>query len=725
MGQLAVGDKVFDDLGRPCRVTFHTGAMLGHPCYRLLLSDGTEIVADAEHEWLTETRAARKSLGRYRGQLPRRRVPRLVTTKEIAGSLYCDDRRLRPTSAKRRGHNHSIRVCGPLQYPEAALPIEPYTLGAWLGDGSSRDASIFVAAESREVLAGIRSDGYRIVPRKVSGDRCPAYGISRPGEGAGLGHDADTGRFRAMPNNLKVQLRALGVLGDKRIPRLYLEASESQRWALLKGLMDTDGSIESNGRCEFTSTSLRLILGVKELCLSLGLKVTASEGRAKIGEKDCGPKYRVRFRSAHPVFTIERKLSRQPKTLAMRHQRRYVIEATPIESVPVCCIQVDSESHLYLASRSLVPTHNTRLGALMAVAAAARGRRAWWVAPSYKMAAVGYRNISSVVRQIPGAVERRGVLMWTLPGGGTVQVRSADDPQSLRGEGLSLIVFDECGYMVEAAWTEAGRPSLSDTMGRAVFISTPAGRNWFWRLYERGRVGEDADWKSWRYPTSDNPFIDAGEIEAARNDLPDLIFRQEYLAEFLEGEGTVFHNIRACLHAPLNPLRNEHKGHRIVAGIDWAQKNDFTCISLVCTKCMEEVARARFRQIDYATQRDKLAALCLKWKVSDILAEANAMGTPNIEALQSEGLPVRPFDTTAASKGPLIRNLQLALEREEIQWQADKVWTIELEAYEQEINPVTGRATYSAPDGLNDDTVIARALAARAVGDAGPWLIEL
>jgi hypothetical protein len=103
-------------------------------------------------------------------------------------------------------------------------------------------------------------------------------------------------------------------------------------------------------------------------------------------------------------------------------------------------------------------------------------------------------------------------MLAALPGGGTVQVRSADNPDALRGEGLDFVVVDECAYVAEAAWQEALRPALSDRLGRAMFISTPAGRNWFWRHYQRGLEG--GDWQSWSFPTSDNLHA-AGDLAAA------------------------------------------------------------------------------------------------------------------------------------------------------------------------------------------------------------------
>ena len=312
--------------------------------------------------------------------------------------------------------------------------------------------------------------------------------------------------------------------------------------------------------------------------------------------------------------------------------------------------------------------------------------------------------------------------MLELPGGGEVQVRSADDPDSLRGEGLDLVVLDECAFMKQAAWEEALRPSLSDRQGDAMFISTPKGRNWFWRLYQRGKSeGGEGIYQSWQLPTSDNPYIPAEEVEAARLSLPEVIFEQEYLAIFLENEGSVFRNLLACMNAP-QTTPEAHKGHYKVMGADWGKQSDFTALSIGCADCRQELAIDRFNQIDYHFQRQRLKVLYDKWDVTDIIAEVNAMGEPIIEELQRDGLPVTPFTTSSTTKPPLIENLSLTFEREEFQFIADPVWTGELEAYERKVSPVTGRSQYSAPEGLNDDTVIARALMVHgAVNDR--WLI--
>ena len=331
------------------------------------------------------------------------------------------------------------------------------------------------------------------------------------------------------------------------------------------------------------------------------------------------------------------------------------------------------------------------------------------------MAAIGWRllkRLSAPLQPIKNEAERR----LEFSTGGEIWVKSADNPDSLRGEGLDLAIFDECAFIKETAWTDSIRPALTDTQGDAVFISTPAGQNWFWKLWRRAH--EDENWQAWHYPSASNPFLDPIEIAQAKEELPHRTYRQEYLAEFIEHEGAVFRKIGDALYQPED--LNRHKRHIIYGGIDWGKHLDFTTQSYICATCNKEIWKDRFNQIDYIIQRDRIKAACDKIKPEIILVELNA-AEANFEMLQADGLPVQGFKTTATSKPQLIRNFATALEKKEIKIIDDPIWTGELEAFEQKVNPKTGRSTYSAPAGLHDDTVIARCLAWWACTNSGGY----
>jgi hypothetical protein len=180
--------------------------------------------------------------------------------------------------------------------------------------------------------------------------------------GVGQTRDALTGQY-ARNGSLSSALRNLGLLGDKHVPADYLLASEPQRLALLQGLMDTDGYVDSTGRCEFTNTRECLADAVVELAASLGLRPVKSKKQSTFNRIDCGPAYLVKFSPHRPVFRLPRKLERQ-RLGGGHHLFRAVIDVRDMESVPVRCIQVSAPTGLFLVGRTFIPTHNSSLGRL-------------------------------------------------------------------------------------------------------------------------------------------------------------------------------------------------------------------------------------------------------------------------------------------------------------------------------------------------------------------------
>ena len=352
----------------------------------------------------------------------------------------------------------------------------------------------------------------------------------------------------------------------------------------------------------------------------------------------------------------------------------------------------------------------TRLGVNECIDAAVKGGRAWWVSPTYKTSEVGWRPLRQIARKIPGAEVRLGDRQVNLPGGGFVAVRSADNPDSLRGEGLDFVVMDECAFMQREAWTEAIRPALSDRQGKALFISTPKGRNHFWELYQKGINGEEG-WQSWTFPTISNPFIQASEIEAAKRDLPEMIFRQEYLAEFIDDSGGVFRRVQdAAVLEPQEPDANK----QYVAGVDVASSIDFTVVSIMDVKSKELVYLDRFNRVDYNVLEDRLEALYRRWHLDSMKIEANSIGQPVIDHLYAKGLSIIPFTTTSATKQAIIQGLQSAFEHGEIRIINDPVLVGELLSFESKRSP-SGGFSYSAPDGMHDDCVMSLAIAWSAI----------
>jgi len=362
----------------------------------------------------------------------------------------------------------------------------------------------------------------------------------------------------------------------------------------------------------------------------------------------------------------------------------------------------------------------TMLGIDLLIDKALDGLPVGWFSPTYRMLGEVWKAVYDTTRPLHARVSIQEHRIELITGG-VIDCWSLDAADSVRGRKYQRVVIDEAAMVAGLgdAWQAAIRPTLTDYQGDAFFLSTPKGINFFHECYSRGIDETQSDWQSWHAPTTANPYIDPSEVEAARQELPEQIYRQEYLAEFLQNEGAVFRNIDACLSAD----SGDHKNHRLFAGVDWGQQNDFTAISIICATCRHEVELDRFNKIEWAFQRARLKAALDRWRVMAVMVETNSIGQPNLEALMREGLPVRGFETTASSKPPLIQSLALALERVEYQWLPDQVGRMELLSYEAKRNPTTGRVTYSAPSGGHDDTVMARAIALEcmqrgAVGNA-------
>jgi len=350
----------------------------------------------------------------------------------------------------------------------------------------------------------------------------------------------------------------------------------------------------------------------------------------------------------------------------------------------------------------------TMLGVDLLVDKAIDGGMVGWFSPTYRMLNEVWKAIHETTRPLHSRVSLQEHRIELITDG-VIDCWSLDAYDSVRGRKYHRVIIDEAAMVPDLgdAWQAAIRPTLTDYRGDAFFLSTPKGINFFHECYSRGIDQTQDEWQAWHAPTTANPYIDPAEVEAARVELPEQVFRQEYLAEFLQNEGAVFRNIDACL----SPDTGDHKGHRLFAGVDWGQQNDFTAISIICGTCKREVELDRFNKIEWAFQRARLKAALDRWRVQAIIAETNSIGQPNLEALVREGLPVRGFETTASSKPPLIQSLALALERVECQWLPDPVGRVELLSYEAKRNATTGRVSYSAPSGGHDDTVMARALA--------------
>ncbi len=224
------------------------------------------------------------------------------------------------------------------------------------------------------------------------------------------------------------------------------------------------------------------------------------------------------------------------KLLEEESQKKKIIKLPPLHENQQTVSDSEARWKILCAGRRF---GKTRLGVQLCIETAMKGKRAWWVAPTFSIARVGWRDIMAAgydLGESMGVDVKMGDMTVTFPNGGFIAVKSADNPQRLRGEGLDFLVMDEAAFIKEETWTEVLRPTLTERKGSALFISTPRGmNNWFYRLWQD--ADEREDWDKFKFSTVDNPSIDPEELESAKQEIGSLTYAQEYEAEFVN-EGT-------------------------------------------------------------------------------------------------------------------------------------------------------------------------------------------
>lgn len=320
----------------------------------------------------------------------------------------------------------------------------------------------------------------------------------------------------------------------------------------------------------------------------------------------------------------------------------------------------------------------------------------------------------SLTRQI-----NRSELYIEFVNGSQLWFKSADNPDALRGRGIDFLVVDEAAMVKSEAWLNALRPSLSDTQGKAVFISTPKGHNWFFELWTRGKDPKFSDYQSWSYPTAGNPYINKQEIEAARQTLPESVFRQEYLAEFIENVGTVFRGVDNCVKGALEEPQ-QHKRYYI--GCDLAKYEDFTVLC-VLDESGHVCGFDRYGKLDWTFQCRRIVNLTRHYNAR-LLIDSTGVGDPIYDELRREGIRVEGYKFTNASKADLIENLSIQIENKQVSYPEIPELINELKLFGYEMLP-SGLTRYCAPKGFHDDCVIGLALAAwwlkKAGGSVDGW----
>ena len=436
--EITVGDTIYGPDGKPTKVTFITEIMENRPCYLVTFSNGDTIIADEEHLWTVNSQNWNTK-------------NKTLTTKEIIPFLEHSNRPY-------------IDFTESINFDEKFLEIDPYTLGVWLGDGSASDGRFTCHV-----------DDLNFYKNKFN---IKSTYIDKRNQNVSL--NSIEGLFR--------KLRLLGILKNKHIPKEYLFSSKEQRIELIRGLMDTDGSVrKQNGGCEFYQKNEKLIDDFRYLLSSLGIKSTKLnkivDGRIY---------YSVNFTTEISVFNLPRKKILQKCKNHPKNKRLYFDSIESIDSVPVRCLQVDNEDHLFLAGNTLIPTHNTTTAvayllwtvlfqdAQNIAILANRGETARGILGKLQLA---YENLPLWLQQ--------GVLEWNKGRieleNGSVIIASSTSSSAARSGSFNIVFLDEFAFVPTNIaydfFTSVYPVITAGTKTKILIVSTPNGMNLFYKIW--------------------------------------------------------------------------------------------------------------------------------------------------------------------------------------------------------------------------------------------------
>lgn len=603
MGELSVGDTIYGRNGEETKVTF-VSEIHHRDTYDITFDNGETVTACEDHLWTVST-----SDWEHR--------EKTLSTKELIPLLG---------KKQKNGSGLYTSVADALPFQEQSLPIDPYVLGVWLGDGNSRDGRVTTSSvDLIPFLQKIASCGFDI--ECIRKDK-------RKGK--------NTYRYRI--DGLRTLLRKNDLLLNKHIPEIYLRSSVEQRLELLRGLMDTDGHARKNGGCEFYNKNLRLIEGVRFILSSLGIK-------SRVGQKIIkGQLYHtVRFATTkYIVFCLQRKVERQRllKNKAV-NKRHYIQSIVKVETVPTVCIQVDSRDHMFLCGETLIPTHNTTCSILYLVHTslffadqkiailANKSSTAQAIMAKFQLA---YEHLPKWLQQ--GVIEwnKRSVL---LENNNSI-IADATGGSAIRGGSFNVIFLDEFAFVhrnIAEEFFASVYPTISSgNTSKVIIVSTPNGMNLFYKLWVEAENGQNRFVPKaihWR----DVPGRDSKWEAETRANLGDALFDQEFNCEFLGSSNTLISAKK------LRELALGHKiyeadgldiyyapeaGHQYVITVDVArgQSQDYSAFSVIDVTEMPYVQVAKFRSKDISTllYPSVIYDVATKYGGAWVLIETNDIG---------------------------------------------------------------------------------------------------
>ena len=326
----------------------------------------------------------------------------------------------------------------------------------------------------------------------------------------------------------------------------------------------------------------------------------------------------------------------------------------------------------------------------------------YWVSPTQSQVSKVYKQMLDMLIKTPVIQSYKGGMGDTeivFKNGSVIKYRSAAQEDTLRGETIDYLIVDEGAFIKESVFNEILIPMLNVRGKKCLVISTPKGKNWFFRQYQRGKAGDNS-YASFKFTSMDNPYSSPEVIQIAKENLPASLFSQEYLGAFLDSSA-IFENVQelACIDVLDKPV----VGRSYWMGVDIALKDDYTVVTIIDDKD-EVVYYNRFNHVTAPVLKQRVMDDIATWKPKKILIEENNQGLPIIDDLKHihKITNIVGFKTTSTSKQTIVNNLINAFSSKKIRVPKDEIYKSELETFTMTISP-TGQPKFAAANGFHDD----------------------
>lgn len=702
MASLQVGDYVFGPDGKPVAVLGKSEVFVGRELYRVWTDDGAYLDVDGEHLWTVRLDRKHSIFNNYTTeQLWRRQNGEILRTKRGGGAEFIAGKIAKKVRLAR------LPDFSPVEYPEKLFCVDPYVLGVWLGDGTSKSG----------VITSHPDD---------------AVFVRKEFEKRGIVTTEQSTPFTFGTLKLQASLQKIGVLGNKHIPQDYLEASVSQRRDLLKGLMDTDGNVSKEGQCFFAQSNYSFIMQVAQLVRSLGIKASVLESEAKIGSKTYGKTWKLSFYASN-VFNLPRK---ELRTLTgSRHFGRYIQIEKLNKTGKTQCIKVDREDGLFLAGDGYICTHNTKSEFASFLFPA------WYLGkfPERKIIqtahtaelAVGFgRKVRNIV-STPGyqaifptklSSDSKAAGRWNTNKGGDYFAIGVGG--AVTGKGADVLIIDDPHSEQEAMqnnpavydrvyeWFSSGPRQRLQPGGSIIVVATRwSKRDLTGQILANAAKRDGDEWEVIEFPAlmpSGAPlwpeFWSQRELEAIRNELPVGKWEAQYQQNPTSEEGAIIKRDMWKIWEKEDPPPCDYIIQSWDTAFEKHSRADYSACTTwgvfyqpnsdgmdVANIILLDAVKAR---LEFPDLKRKAMEMWKEWSPDSLIIEKKAAGAPLIYELRQMGIPLSEYTPSRGNDKIARVNAISDLFASGLVWCPETRWAEEL------VEEVA-----SFPNGDNDDLV--------------------